>query len=88
MVMQILRGIRNCAQTFRCRLLLAALLPAVAASVEAQQPSRSEVLWKKLEPFAQPPEEFAGKFGKYRSPLKFADASVVKLPADWPAPSQ
>jgi dienelactone hydrolase len=36
-----------------------------------------------LEPFAQPPEEFAGKLGAYRSPLKFADGTVVKSAADW-----
>ena len=36
-----------------------------------------------IEPFAQPPAEFAGKLGPYRSPLKFADGSVAKTPADW-----
>jgi dienelactone hydrolase len=71
-------------RTFLCRVLLAAFLPAVAVAVYAQQPTSSEALWKKLEPFAQPPEEFAGKLGTYRSPLKFADGSVVKSPADWP----
>ena len=46
-------------------------------------PDSREALWKKLEPFAQPPTEFAGKFGPYRSPLKFADGSLAKTPADW-----
>ena len=32
-----------------------------------------------------PPPEFAGKFGDYRSPLKFFDGREVKLAADWPA---
>jgi dienelactone hydrolase len=36
-----------------------------------------------LEPFAKPPEEFAGKLGSYRSPLTFADGSTAKTPADW-----
>jgi dienelactone hydrolase len=40
-------------------------------------------LWKKLQPFAQPPAEFAGKFGSYKSPLEFADGTVAKTPADW-----
>src|SRR5438445_3664804 len=59
------------------------LLPLALTAVGAEQPEPSEALWKKLEPFAQPPEEFAGKFGSYRSPLKFADGAVVKSAADW-----
>jgi gamma-glutamyltranspeptidase/glutathione hydrolase len=68
---------------FRCGFLLATfLLVAVAAAASDQQAS-PEALWKKLEPFAQPPEAFAGKFGSYRSPLKFTDGTVVKSAADW-----
>jgi gamma-glutamyltranspeptidase/glutathione hydrolase len=55
---------------------------AVAAHA-SDQPVSPEALWQKLEPFAQPPEEFAGKFGSYRSPLEFADGTVVKSAADW-----
>ena len=62
--------------------LLAALLP-LAAAVGADPPASSEALWKKLEPFAQPTGEFAGKVGPYRSPLQFADGSCAKSPADW-----
>lgn len=66
------------------RSLLCVALPlAVLASLSAQPPASSEALWKKLEPFAQPPEEFTGKLGSYRSPLKFADGSIAKTPADW-----
>jgi hypothetical protein len=61
--------------------LLAAILPA--AAVGADPPAGSEALWKKLEPFAQPPAEFAGKFGSYRSPLQFADGSIARTAADW-----
>ena len=61
--------------------LLAAVLSS--AAVRADQPASAESLWKKLEPFAQPPEEFAGKLGAYRSPLQFADGSSVKTAADW-----
>ncbi len=63
--------------------LLATLMAAAVAVVGADQPASSAALWKKLEPFAQPPDEFAGKLGPYRSPLKFADGSTVKTPADW-----
>ncbi len=45
-------------------------------------PARA-ALWQRLEKFTQPPPEFAGQFGPYRSPLKFADGSVAKSPEDW-----
>jgi gamma-glutamyltranspeptidase/glutathione hydrolase len=45
------------------------------AAAAFNQPASPEALWKMLEPFGQPPEEFAGKFGAYRSPLKFADGT-------------
>jgi gamma-glutamyltranspeptidase/glutathione hydrolase len=64
-------------------LIFGYLMTAFAAAV-AQQPAAGEALWKKLEPFAQPPEPFANKFGGFRSPLKFADGSDVKSAADWP----
>jgi len=59
------------------------LLPLLLASVVAQQLDSPEALWKRLQPFAQPPEEFADKFGAYRSPLIFGDGSVAKTPAGW-----
>src|SRR5262249_10118433 len=61
----------------------ALLLAALTTTAHAQEPAAREVLWKKLAPYAQPPEEFAGKFGPYRSPLKFADYSLVRTPAEW-----
>lgn len=66
-----------------CLRLALCLLTLMPLSALAQQPAAREALWKKLEPFAQPPEELAGKFGEYHSPLKFADGSVVKTAADW-----
>jgi hypothetical protein len=38
---------------------------------------------KSLAPYFTPPAEFAGQFGEYRSPLRFADGSEVKTPDDW-----
>lgn len=38
---------------------------------------------KSLAPFFQPPAEFAGKFGTYRSPLLFNDGRKVASAADW-----
>jgi dienelactone hydrolase len=68
---------------FPCRSPLVPFLLLAVAALASDQPASREAQWKKLEPFAQPPEEFAGKFGPYRSPLKFADGTVVQSAADW-----
>lgn len=36
-----------------------------------------------LLPFTEPPAEFAGDFGPYKSPRVFADGRVAESPADW-----
>jgi dienelactone hydrolase len=75
---------RRVRQPWRACLLLAGCLPlVVVAALSADQPASAEALSKKLEPFTQPPAEFAGKLGAYQSPLKFADGSLAKSPADW-----
>lgn len=62
----------------------AALLCACCtACYVVAEPAAAEALWTKIEPYAKPPEEFAGEPGAYRSPLSFADGSVAKSPADW-----
>jgi dienelactone hydrolase len=37
-----------------------------------------------LAPFFRPPKKYQGDFGKFRSPLVFADGSRVATAADWP----
>lgn len=54
-----------------------------SASAEPASAERRDALFKKLEPYCTPPAEFAGKFGDYRSPLKFADGTIVKSPQQW-----
>ncbi|MFN4257680.1 MAG: glycerophosphodiester phosphodiesterase family protein [Gemmataceae bacterium] len=44
---------------------------------------RAAELWQLLQPHFTPPEEYRNDFGKYRSPLRFADGTPVKTPADW-----
>ncbi len=39
--------------------------------------------WKLLEPHFRVPDEFAGDFGDFRSPLVFEDGSQVKTAEDW-----
>lgn len=73
------RRLRKLVESLAIVLVLAAGITAT----HAQEPAAREALWKKLAPYAQPPEEFAGKFGPYRSPLKFADNSLAKTPAEW-----
>ena len=77
------RHLPQCGQGLLRGLLLTAFLAVVGAPVAADQPASPEALWKKLEPFARPPEEFAGKLGPYRSPLKFADGGFAKTTTDW-----
>lgn len=62
---------------FRWFCLVLFVLTSVASGQEAA------TAWSKLEPFAQPPEEFAGKMGPYRSPLLSADGTMVRTAADW-----
>jgi len=52
----------------------------LAAVARGQQPQE---LWKKLEPFTHSPNDSAVHFGPYRSPLLFADGSLVRTKDDW-----
>lgn len=42
-----------------------------------------KVVWEKIAPFFLPPDEYKGKYGTYRSPLKFYDGHLVKTQKDW-----
>ena len=37
----------------------------------------------KIAPYFRPPSEFAGDFGKFKSPLKFYDGRTVQTSSDW-----
>jgi dienelactone hydrolase len=39
--------------------------------------------WENIAPFFEPPEEWRGQYGDYRSPLIFKDGSKVETAADW-----
>jgi dienelactone hydrolase len=62
-------------------LLVAGIFTAVGAAADALP--GAQVSGAALEKYYQPPTEYAGKFGSYRSPLKFADGTLVKSPQDW-----
>src|ERR1043166_8098469 len=61
--------------------LLSILLAAIVYADEPE--SARETLRSKLAPYYEPPAEFAGKLGDFRSPLVFADGSRVTSPGDW-----
>ncbi len=63
---------------------IACLFLSLAALGASGQEPPAAALWKKIEPFCQPPAEFAGQMGDYRSPLVRADGSRVQSPAEWP----
>jgi len=47
-------------------------------------PKSADSAWDIIAPSFEPPSEFAGRFGSYRSPLTFRDGTHVKTRADWP----
>jgi dienelactone hydrolase len=67
-----------------CFWLLATMTMYWPVAVRAGGPSARDELWSRIEKFVQPPAEFARKFGSYRSPLKFADGTMVRSADDWP----
>lgn len=63
-----------------CNLGLAAVMAFMATGVSATPPDSA---WREIAPYFNPPTEYAGQFGAYRSPLLFKDATTVKTAADW-----
>jgi dienelactone hydrolase len=39
--------------------------------------------WEALKPFFDAPPEFRDQFGPYRSPLRFENGTMVRIPRDW-----
>lgn len=57
-------------------------LIVVNARSEEPRPQRDEV-WRKLEPYFQPPAEHADRYGNYRSPVVFDDGSRADSSEAW-----
>ncbi len=62
---------------------LGSLVPDPSPLFGEDNDATVKVLREKLDKYYSPPAEFAGQFGAYRSPLKFANGDVVKSPEDW-----
>jgi dienelactone hydrolase len=56
---------------------------AIGSASAAEPASTRDALWQRLEKYFQPPAEFAGQLGSYRSPLQRAEGTAVKTPEDW-----
>ena len=67
----------------RLTVLLLGSLCGVPAGAEAGGPLAAEPFWARLQEHCQPPDDYAGKFGHYRSPLLFEDGRRVQSAADW-----
>lgn len=69
-----------------CVVLALASLPMAfsddVARAAAVQPADGTP-WSRISPYFTPPEEFAGKFGDFRSPLLFEDGRMVRTAEDW-----
>lgn len=55
----------------------------LALTVDAEESSRREQAGETLHPYYEPPSEFTGKFGDYRSPLGFADGTRAADADQW-----
>jgi dienelactone hydrolase len=63
--------------------LLTVIVASHGGALQADEPAAREALGQRLEKFDHPPAEYAGQFGLYRSPLKFADGIMARSPMDW-----
>lgn len=64
-----------------CFVVVAAIACGTVAAAEPI--ADRDALWQRLEQYFQPPAEFAGQLGSYRSPLQRADGTAVKTSDDW-----
>jgi len=64
-------------------ILLATLL--VASLAASFTHAADEKAWSLVAPHCKPPQEYAGDFGTYRSPLERDDGTRVATAAEWPA---
>src|SRR5579871_530173 len=67
-------------------LALAIETPAGAgepAATSTDNATELAALRKELAPYFQPPAEYAGDFGKYKSPLRFDDGHPVTTADEW-----
>lgn len=69
---------------YRILAVTVALVAVLSSWVQAADATERLERAERLRPFYRTPAEFAGQFGRYRSPLKFADGTTVMSAKDWP----
>src|SRR5437016_5077183 len=74
----------SCVALVGCIVWLVVLAHAVAAEATGATACDPATAWRMIEPFFQPPAEFANQLGSYRSPWLFNDGTRVQTAADWP----
>jgi hypothetical protein len=62
--------------------LIATLISVAALPSPAS--AQDSIAWSQMEQYFAPPKEYEGKFGEYRSVMKFDDGSMVRTAEDWP----
>ncbi len=67
---------------FMVGLIVCLAVVAARGALPAAEPS-ADATWKQIAPLFSPPKEFAGDFGRFRSPLRFYNGEAVKTAADW-----
>jgi dienelactone hydrolase len=74
-------GIRAWPRRLRWACLMAGASLSALGAISDSDPHPG---WQRIAPFFNPPAEFAGQTGKFRSPLIFEDGTSVRSAADWP----
>ena len=69
--------------TAGCLLIALCGLVSRADEPRPSEPAQKRELWQRIEPYFQPPAEYRGKLGKYRSPLLFDNGTRADSPEAW-----
>ncbi len=79
------RGVVEGARRKRTVMATSLMLTVMASAVpgRAEEKVSLEKLRQSFDRFTAPPAEFAGQYGKYRSPLRFSDDTMVTTGDDW-----
>lgn len=65
--------------------ILLAIFQTTPATGQNFQKQNKEKLWRQIEPYFSPPEEFQNEYGDFLSPLKFYNGESVNSFEEWPS---
>jgi pimeloyl-ACP methyl ester carboxylesterase len=57
--------------------------PSAGKAADGTRSVPATECWKQIAPLFSPPKEFAGDFGRFRTPFGFYNADMVRTAADW-----